>query len=33
LNERIASVIELHPNRIVFQSAEDMRGCKVWACR
>jgi len=26
LNERIASVIELHPNRIVFQSAEDMRG-------
>jgi phenylacetate-coenzyme A ligase PaaK-like adenylate-forming protein len=26
LNERIASVIEMHPNRIVFQSAEDMRG-------
>jgi hypothetical protein len=26
LNERIASVIEMHPNRIVFQSAEEMRG-------
>jgi phenylacetate-CoA ligase len=25
LNERIASVIEMHPNRIVFQSAEEMR--------
>jgi phenylacetate-CoA ligase len=26
LNDRIASVIEMHPNRIVFQSAEEMRG-------
>jgi len=26
LNERIASVIEMHPNRIAFQSAEEMRG-------
>jgi len=26
LNERIASVIEMHPNRIVFESAEEMRG-------
>jgi phenylacetate-coenzyme A ligase PaaK-like adenylate-forming protein len=26
LNERIASVIEMHPNRIIFQSAEEMRG-------
>jgi phenylacetate-coenzyme A ligase PaaK-like adenylate-forming protein len=25
LNERVASVIEMHPNRIVFQSAEEMR--------
>jgi len=25
LNERIASVIEMHPNRIVFESAEQMR--------
>ena len=25
LNDRIASVIEMHPNRIVFQSAEEMR--------
>ena len=25
LNERIASVTEMHPNRIVFQSAEEMR--------
>lgn len=26
LNDRIASVIEMRPNRIVFQSAEEMRG-------
>jgi phenylacetate-coenzyme A ligase PaaK-like adenylate-forming protein len=26
LNERIASVIEMHPNRIVFESPEKMRG-------
>jgi phenylacetate-coenzyme A ligase PaaK-like adenylate-forming protein len=26
LNERIASVIEMHPNRIVFETAEQMRG-------
>ena len=26
LNDRIASVIEMHPNRIVFRSAEEMRG-------
>ena len=26
LNERIASVIEMHPNRIIFESAENMRG-------
>jgi phenylacetate-CoA ligase len=26
LNERIASVIEMHPNRIVFESPEEMRG-------
>jgi phenylacetate-coenzyme A ligase PaaK-like adenylate-forming protein len=26
LNEKIASAIEIHPNRIVFQSAEEMRG-------
>src|SRR5476649_2272419 len=26
LNERIASVIEIHPNRIVFESPEKMRG-------
>jgi phenylacetate-CoA ligase len=26
LNDRIASVIEMHPNRIVFQTAEEMRG-------
>ncbi|MCE0521769.1 MAG: AMP-binding protein [Methylacidiphilales bacterium] len=26
LNERIASVIEMHPNRIIFESAEQMRG-------
>ena len=26
LNERIASVIEMHPNRIVFESPEQMRG-------
>lgn len=25
LNERIASVIEMHPNRIIFQTAEEMR--------
>ena len=25
LNDRIASVIEMHPNRILFQSAEEMR--------
>ena len=25
LNEKIASVIEMHPNRIVFESAEEMR--------
>ena len=25
LNERIALVIEMHPNRIVFESAEEMR--------
>jgi phenylacetate-coenzyme A ligase PaaK-like adenylate-forming protein len=26
LNDRFASVIEMHPNRIVFESAEKMRG-------
>lgn len=26
LNEKIASVIEMHPNRIVFESPEQMRG-------
>ncbi len=26
LNERIASVIEMHPNRIVFESPKNMRG-------
>jgi len=25
LNDRIASVIEMHPNRIIFESAEEMR--------